>query len=59
MWEKEKKTEECCTAVFHYWLDHPCEDYPPTWEGLGELLVDCELSQVATELKLAVNNIIM
>ena len=56
VWAKEKDAKECCAAVISYWLDHPPHQYPATWEGLYELLCDCELSQVATELKKVVNN---
>ena len=55
VWAKEKDAKECCTAVLSYWLEHPPHNYPATWEGLYELLDDCELSQVAAELKKAVH----
>ena len=55
VWAKEKDAKECCTAVLLYWLEHPPHNYPATWEGLYELLDDCELSQVAAELKKAVH----
>ena len=55
VWAKEKDAKECCTAVLLYWLEHPPHNYPATWEGLYELLDDCELSQVVTELKKAVH----
>lgn len=38
-----------------YWLNGVGKDrYPPTWEGLYVLLEDAKLSQVAEELKKAV-----
>ena len=42
---------ECCDALFNYWLDNPCPLYPPTWDGVCRLLVDAQFSQVASELK--------
>ena len=53
---QEKDDEESCKAVLSYWLDRPPHYYPATWEGLYELLDDSELSQVAIELKQAVEN---
>ena len=58
VWGREKNSEECCDAVLCRWLDHPPRHYPATWEGLSELLEDSELSEVANELKLALNNAI-
>ena len=58
VWAKKKEDEESCRAVISYWLDHPPRHYPATWEGLYELLDDCELSQVIIELKQAVDNAI-
>ena len=58
VWEAEKDSKACCTAMLCYWLDHPPRHYPVTWEGLYELLNDSELGQVATELKSAVENAI-
>ena len=55
---REKDAKECCEAVLSHWLDHPPRNYPATWEGLYELLDDSELGQVATELKIAVDNAI-
>ena len=57
-WAKEKDADDSCEAVFSHWLDHPPSDYPVTWKGLYELLNDCDLGQVATELKDAVENAI-
>ena len=58
VWATEKDTKGCCTAVLSYWLEHPPRHYPATWEGLYELLDDCEFGQVAAELKQAVDNAI-
>ena len=57
-WAKEKDLDAkgCCDKVFSHWLDNPPRYYPITWEGLYELLNDSQLSQVATDLKRAVNN---
>ena len=57
-WEEMMDDKACCEAVLSHWLDHPPHKYPTTWEGLYELLKDCELSQVAAELKRAVKNAI-
>ena len=58
-WESNKKSsQECCDAVIHHWLNNPTEDYPATWEGLYELLKDCELDVVASKLKKAVERAI-
>ena len=56
MWSKAKNYEEGCDAMLSYWLDNPPSDYPATWEGLYRLLNASEFSQVATELKEAVDN---
>ena len=56
VWSREMNSEDCCDAVLSQWLDHPPRRYPATWEGLCELLDDCELGEVASELKLAVSN---
>ena len=47
----QDKPTECCRAVLGWWLDKPPPDYPATWNGLIELLEDCQLSHVVTELK--------
>ena len=47
----QENSKECCRAVLGRWLDNPPSDYPATWNGLIELLEDCELRHVATELK--------
>lgn len=43
----------CCQEVLGQWLESPPLDYPSTWRGLVELLEDCQLGDVATELKTA------
>ena len=59
-WSKEfqKNAEECCDAVLNHWLTQPPPEYPATWEGLYELLEDADLSCVAADLKVAVENAI-
>ena len=47
--------KECCYAVLRQWLDNGSPDYPLTWEGLLELLNDVNCSQVADELRDALN----
>ena len=49
--EERMDDEECCTAVFSDWLEHPPPHYPATWEGLYELLDDSssELGEVVAE----------
>ena len=59
VWSREMNSEDCCDAVLSQWLDHPPRRYPATWEGLCELLDDCELGEVASELKLAVSNAVL
>ena len=56
VWAKEEDAKECCELVLSHWLDHPPHHYPATWKGLYELLEDCELGQVVTELKRAVDH---
>ena len=46
---------ECCRAVLGKWLENPPPDYPVTWDGLLELLEDCQLAQVAVKLKSALS----
>ena len=44
--------DSCWKKVMKHWLDGGSEeDYPPTWEGLYDLLVDVRCSIVAKELK--------
>ena len=49
--EYRGNSRECCRAVLGRWLDNPPPDYPATWNGLIELLEDCQLSRVVSELK--------
>jgi hypothetical protein len=48
--EHRDKHTDCCRAVLGNWLEDPPEEYPITWRGLVELLQDCELGQVVSEL---------
>ena len=61
LWEKEKKTLECCEAVLYHWLNHPTkEEYPASWESLYELLDVCDFgAEVFSDLKKAVEKAIM
>ena len=52
----EKDAQYCCDVVLRHWLEHPPRQYPATWEGLYELLDDCELGEVMKQLKHAVEN---
>ena len=58
VWSKKMDDKDCCRAMLLYWLVNPPSKYPVTWEGLYELLEDCELSEIARELKMAVDNAI-
>ena len=42
---------ECCRAILDHWLENPPTEYPLTWKGLIELLEDCQLGQVVSELQ--------
>ena len=57
-WDKQHRgnANVCFTKVMEYWMNAGGkEKYPPTWEGLYALLEDAEYSQVAVELKKAVD----
>ena len=57
VWEKQHRgnANTCFTKVMEYWLNGGGKDqYPPTWEGLYMLLEDAEYSQIAVELRNAV-----
>ena len=54
--QSEKDAEYCCDVVLRHWLKHPPRGYPATWEGLYELLDDCELGEVMNQLRHAVEN---
>ena len=47
----KSRPEECCRAVLDLWLDNPPPDYPPTWQGLIDLLEDSQVGEVASELR--------
>ena len=58
-WGKEKEdTEDCCVAVLNRWIECTPTGYPASWSGLYEILVDCGLGQIATNLEVAINNAI-
>ena len=52
--EHRDKPIECCRTVLGRWMDNPGPpmEYPTTWDGFIELLEDCQLIQVAEELKI-------
>ena len=51
-WKREKRDNKvCCIAVLNHWLQYSSRKYPVSWEGLCEILEDCELGQVAERLK--------
>ena len=50
--EHHDKPEDCCRAVLGCWLENSSPDYPATWQGLIELLEDCKLREVATQLEI-------
>ena len=54
--EHRDNATECCRAVLGKWLENPPSEYPVTWDGLMELLDDCQLSQVAIKLKAALSD---
>ena len=58
VWSKRMDDKDCCRAMLLYWLVNPPSKYPVTWESLYELLDDCELSEIACKLKMAVDNAI-
>lgn len=43
---------ECCKHVFNYWLNRP-KNYPVTWDGLRDLLIDLEMKNVERTLRVA------
>ncbi len=46
----------CWNKVMEHWLNGNHLNYPPTWEGLYELLKHINCGQVAADLKIAVNS---
>ena len=59
-WESEYRgaVSRCWNKVMEHWLDEGgvTEDYPATWEGLYTLLEDVQCTQVAEELKNALES---
>ena len=53
--EHRDKPLECCRAVVGRWLSNPPKEYPITWRGLFELLEDCKLGQVVSELDIVLS----
>lgn len=57
-----KKTDlENVIDVFVKWLENAAllpfhENYPKSWKGLYNLLIDCEFSEIALALKEALNS---
>ena len=49
----EDDSEECYRTLLCKWFTSPPPDYPVTWKGLFELLVDSHLDDVVSELKTA------
>ena len=49
--EHRDKPLGCCRAVLDHWLENPPTEYPLNWEKLIELLKDCKLGQVVSELQ--------
>lgn len=49
---------ECINPVLSHWLENSLssEYYPVSWEGLQYLLEDAELTEVTSDLKLALAN---
>ena len=45
-------TYECCVMVFQHWIDcGGTSDYPPTWQGVCDVLCDIEHVAIAKKLK--------
>lgn len=45
----------CWVKVMDYWMiENPTPEYPLTWDGLCEMLEDVEYTEVAKELREAV-----
>lgn len=58
VWEDQYRGDAnmCWARVMEHWLSGNSEaDYPVTWEGLYSMLDDAEFSQIAEELREAVN----
>lgn len=56
-WDDEYRGDanNCWARVMGEWLNQCTEDYPASWEGLYTLLDDAEFSEVAQELRKAVD----
>ena len=59
-WEKEhlKVQLECTNTVLCHWLENPTDYYPKSWDGLQRLLKDVQLSEIAIDLKRALDNVV-
>ena len=56
-WAKETDNEGCWMKVMEAWLEGQGQDmYPPTWQGLFEMLEDIEFGGVVRDLKEAVES---
>ena len=54
-WARERDNDACWEKVMEAWLKGQGQHlYPPTWEGLYEILEDVELGGVVSALKEAV-----
>ncbi len=53
--ERRGIVRRCCRDVLMDWIKNGSPHYPPTWDGLIQLLIDLELSSIADTLKLALN----
>ena len=51
--QRQGDVRQCCREVLIDWIKDGSPYYPPTWEGLLELLVHLKLSSTADTLKLA------
>ena len=58
-WAKETDNEGCWERVMEAWLEGQGQDvYPPTWQGLFEMLEDVQFGGVVPALKEAVESAI-
>ena len=49
--ENQKNAAACFRAVLGKWFEDPPPGYPTTWGGLLELLEDCKLTEIVSDLK--------
>lgn len=50
--------KKCCVHVFNQWIqNNGSQNYPLTWEGLHDLLLDIEHATAAEDLKSALASI--